>query len=159
MNDNLLIRRRKIKIDSLQRNRQLDLLLSFTWYDSEEGEAWKQVRGYEEYFISNHGRVLSLKCGGYKLLQPFTIDGGYLGIDLRQGGIRHIYRVHRLVAEAFIDNPDNKQFCHHKDRNRKNNRVDNLLWVSQQEHDEIHKDLEAADRKENKGDNDNERKR
>ncbi len=90
--------------------------------------------------------MLSLKCGGYKLLKPFTIDGGYLGIDLRQDNIRHIHRVHRLVAEAFIDNPDKKHYCHHKDRNRQNNRVDNLLWVTQQEHNEIHKELESNER-------------
>lgn len=154
MYDNLFTRRRKIKINSLQNNRKLDLLLSFIWYESEQGEVWKEIKGYEDYFISNHGRILSLKLGGYKLLQPFIIDGGYLGIDLRQSGTRHIYRVHRLVAEAFLDNPDNKRFCHHKDRDRKNNRADNLLWVSQEEHDKIHKELEAAD-----GDIDNERKR
>lgn len=59
--DNLYNRRRKIKIYSNQSNHQLDLLLSFVWYDSKEGEVWKEIKGYDGYFISSYGNVLSLK--------------------------------------------------------------------------------------------------
>lgn len=85
----LYSRRRNILIDSNSDNRQLDLLLSFVWNYSEEGEVWKEVKETDGfYYVSNYGRVLSLKCNGYKLLRPFHIDGGYLAVDLRNRGER-----------------------------------------------------------------------
>lgn len=49
------------------------------------------------------------------------------------------YRIHRLVAQAFLSNESNKPIVHHKDKNTKNNRADNLMWVTSDEHLLIHK--------------------
>ena len=111
-------RRHTIKINSLQ-SRELSLLLSFVWKESLENEEWKEINGLDSrYFISTNGRILSLCLDGYKLLQPFTCGDSYQYIDLRKDGKDYKYRVHRLVAEAFLDNPENKPIVHHKDTNR-----------------------------------------
>lgn len=75
---NSLIRRREIKVDVLQNNRKLNLFLSFVWAEGRNGESWKEITGYDgDYFISSHGRVLSLKFNGYKLKEPQNTASGY----------------------------------------------------------------------------------
>lgn len=59
-------------------------------------------------------------------------------IDLWEGGKQKTCLVHRLVAEAFIPNPDNLPICHHIDHNPLNNRVDNLMWMSVEDHTKLH---------------------
>lgn len=137
--------RHDIKIYSNQNNRLLDLLLSFVWYNSLDGEVWKEIDGFNGfYFVSNYGRVLSLKNNGYKLMKPFVCGDGYLYLDLRKDNKDIKSRVHRLVAKAFIDNPDNKSIVHHKDRNRQNNVADNLAFVNSEEHTIEHRKLNQA---------------
>lgn len=100
---NSFIRRREIKIDALQDNRKLNLFLSFVWTESINGERWKEIVGYDgDYFISSHGRVLSLKFNGYKLKEPQNTASGYLMVDLSRNGQRTHCKIHRLVAEAFL---------------------------------------------------------
>ncbi len=100
---NHFIRCREIKIDALQDSRKLNLFLSFAWVKSENGEIWKEIIGYDgDYFISSHGRVLSLKFNGYKLKEPQITASGYLMIDLSKDGQRTHHKIHRLVAEAFL---------------------------------------------------------
>lgn len=92
------------------------MLLSFIWNNSLDGEIWKEIKGLDaRYYISNYGRVLSLCCDGYKLLKPFLCGSGYYYVDLRKDNKDIKLRVNRLVADAFIDNPDNKTIVHHKD--------------------------------------------
>ena len=67
--------------------------------------------------------------------KPFD-NGGYLSYHLKWKNKTYPRRVHRLVAEAYLPNPNNLPFVHHKDHNRYNNCVDNLAWVSIQENDE-----------------------
>lgn len=132
-------RRHDIKINSLQ-TRKLSLLLSFVWNESLDNELWNEIADMDgRYFISSEGRVLSLCLDGYKLMQPFICGDGYCYVDLRKGGKDIKCRVHRLVAEAFIKNPDNKPIVHHKDTDRKNNKAFNLQWMTEAEHASAHR--------------------
>ena len=86
-------------------------------------EVWKDIKGYEGlYQISNTGKVKGLKRN--KVLKPILQRSGYYYVDLQ----RKRRLVHRLVAEAFIDNPDNLPEVNHKDENKLNNSVENLEW-------------------------------
>lgn len=134
-------RRHNIKINSLQ-SRELSLLLSFVWNESLEKEVWKEIKDLDSrYFISTEGRVLSLCLDGYKLMQPFVCGDGYYYVDLRKNGKDIKCRIHRLVADAFIDNPEDKPVVHHKDTNRKNNKVSNLEWLTDEEHAEVDRQI------------------
>ena len=131
-------RRHDIVINSLQ-TREVSLLLSFVWKESIDNEVWKEIVGLDSrYFVSSEGRVLSLCMDGYKLMQPFICGDGYCYLDLRKDGQDQKSRVHRLVAEAFIDNPEDKPIVHHKDTNRRNNKVSNLQWMTEAEHAAAH---------------------
>jgi hypothetical protein len=79
----------------------------------------------DDYRISNHGEVYSLKSGRY--LQPQIMKNGYLKTSYKIGSSTLI---HRLVAEAFIPNPNKFSEVNHKDGNKRNNRADNLEWVT-----------------------------
>lgn len=99
-------------------------------------EVWKQVEGYEGYYeVSNLGEVRSVKRKGYKnkVLNKGNGTTGYWIVVLCKDGLQKTRAVHRLVAKAFIPNPENKPQVNHIDSNRKNNRVDNLEWVTPSE--------------------------
>ena len=94
-------------------------------------EVFKDVPGYEElYQVSNLGNVKSLITG--KILSPGINTCGYLHVILCKNGKQKYYLIHRLVAQAFIPNPDNYPEVNHKDKNRQNNCVDNLEWCTTQ---------------------------
>lgn len=97
-------------------------------------EIWKDIKGYEgKYQVSNEGRVRSLYNRGVKrekILSLLNHPSGYSVITLSFNGIHKQYLVHRLVAMAFIDNPNGYEFVNHKDENKKNNNVDNLEWCT-----------------------------
>lgn len=95
-------------------------------------ETWKDIKDYEGlYQISNLGRVKSLHFNKELLLKLRLTGRGYYQIDLQKDkNIKHAL-VHRLVAEAFIPNPDNLSCVNHKDENKLNNCVDNLEWCTQ----------------------------
>lgn len=99
-------------------------------------EIWKPVVGYENlYSISNFGRVKSLNFDGSKqekIMSPYMVHG-YKRIRIFKNKKARSVGVHRLVAEAFIPNPDNKPFVNHKDGNKSNNITSNLEWVTQSE--------------------------
>lgn len=98
-------------------------------------EIWKPIQ-YDGYEISNLGRVKSYKYDKVngKIMKPSRSTKGYLQLDLRLDGRKSEHRVHlaihRLVAEAFIPNPDNLPQVNHKDENKENNCVDNLEWCT-----------------------------
>ena len=91
-------------------------------------EIWKDKKDYEgHYQVSNLGRVKSIKFGKEIILKQ-KIRGGYYSVGLSKNGIVKTYYVHRLVAEAFIDNPNNYKEVNHKDECKSNNIVSNLEW-------------------------------
>lgn len=99
-------------------------------------EIWKDIKGYEGlYQISNYGKVKSLKRG--ILLKPCTNHKGYLSVVLYKKSEKCCKRIHRLVAEAFIPNSNNKPQVNHIDCNKHNNKVDNLEWCDNSEN-QIH---------------------
>lgn len=94
-------------------------------------EKWKPVKGYEDlYEVSTFGNVR--KIDGTLVYQE-EHNKGYLRADLFKDGKRKHFKVHRLVAEAFIPNPENKPQINHRDFNVKNNRMWNLEWVTDEE--------------------------
>jgi len=109
-----------------------------------DNEIWVPVRDYEsKYEISNFGRVKSI--GGYsvrrgngsyileeKILSPWVNKAGYSSVKLNQD-LKISRRVHRIIAEAFIPNPENKPFVDHIDGNPSNNSISNLRWCTQKE--------------------------
>ena len=97
-------------------------------------EIWKDIRGYESlYQVSDQGHIKRLyKTKGERLLVPVIDKDGYCKVTLSKGGTTQNRRIHRLVAEAFIENPNNLPVINHKDERKQNNTADNLEWCSVQ---------------------------
>lgn len=110
-------------------------------------EIWKPIKNYEEFYeVSNLGRVRSIshrKCvhgiDTYSLRkEPLLLkfghnEFGHLQVHLYKDKKRRTKLIHRLVAEAFLDRPNGKDYINHKDYNPENNHVDNLEWCTQKE--------------------------
>lgn len=103
-------------------------------------EIWKDIKDYEGlYQVSNLGRVKRVehkRCDRNqlykeKLIKLQTYKCGYLYVGLWKNSKRKHHRVHRLVAEAFMPNPNNYPVINHIDSNIKNNNVNNLEWCTQ----------------------------
>ena len=95
-------------------------------------EVWKDIAGYEGlYQVSNLGRVKSLYTGNMLKMLPHST--GYYAVALYKKRIPKRCIVHRLVAMAFIENPENKPTVNHKNGNKHDNRVNNLEWATHQE--------------------------
>ena len=93
-----------------------------------DAEFWKDIPGYEgRYQASNLGRLRSKERG---MLSPFLSRGGYLVANVRRDGKRYGTGAHRLVAQAFIPNPEDKPQINHKNGIRTDNRPENLEWVT-----------------------------
>lgn len=87
------------------------------------------IKDFEQlYFITEDGRVWSVRNN--RFLTNQIGKNGYLYIDLNKNGIRTRKYIHRLVAEAFLPNPNNLPQVNHKDENKSNNNVNNLEWIS-----------------------------
>lgn len=97
-------------------------------------EEWKDIQGYEgAYKVSNTGKIMSLNyhgSGKSKELISSKPKKGYPYVGLCKGGKVKSFKVHRLVAQAFIPNLYNKPCVNHKDGNKHNNNVDNLEWAT-----------------------------
>ena len=104
-------------------------------------EVWRDVKGYEGlYQVSNMGRVKSLgrkdrfgRVIKERILEPAVTHNGYLRVGLHVDGKRKMLRVHRLVCEAFHENPDNKSEVNHVNENKTDNRACNLEWSTRTE--------------------------
>lgn len=91
----------------------------------------RAVEGYDGYFVDREGRVYSNKSGKIRQLKTSICYNGYEMISLHSKG-KKVYHalIHRLVAKAYIPNPDNLPEVNHKDKVRNNNHVDNLEWCT-----------------------------
>lgn len=108
-------------------------------------EIWKPVVGYEDrYMVSNIGNVKSLytRHGNHgevithyaeKPMRKTDNGHGYLVVSLRNGGERKNHYVHRLVALAFLEREDGKNYINHKNYNTADNKAENLEWCTQRE--------------------------
>ena len=100
-------------------------------------EVWKPIKDYEGlYEISSLGRVKNLNYRGSgkgEILKNTECSDGYLMVVLRKNGKPKTFRVHKLVAEAFIPNPEDKPCIDHINTIRNDNRVENLRWVTYEE--------------------------
>ena len=108
-------------------------------------EVWRDIEGYEGlYQVSNMGRVKSLertyidKIGRERyvkecILKPAMDKGGYLRVGLCDGKKRKTFKLHRLVCEAFHENPDNKPQVNHINEIKTDNRASNLGWATARE--------------------------
>lgn len=107
-------------------------------------EVWKPIEGYEGlYEVSNLGRVKNLERRipfGYglrtipeRILKNNVNEFGYLYVRLYKDAKGKKHKIHRLVAQTFIENPENKKCVNHIDGNKQNNSVENLEWVTHSE--------------------------
>lgn len=99
-------------------------------------EEWKDIKGYEGlYQVSSFGRIKSLNYHQKGIEQTLKLSSdkdGYKQVILYKDGSKRNFRVHRLVAEAFIDNPDNLPLVNHKNEFKYDNFVDNLEYCDEQ---------------------------
>jgi hypothetical protein len=103
-----------------------------------ENEKWAAIEGFNgEYKISNLGRIKSYKMKNPKIMAIRHNENGYCTIALYKNAKGYNFKIHRLVAMAFIPNPKNKEQVNHKDGNKDNNKEYNLEWCTRSEN-EIH---------------------
>lgn len=122
---------------------------------------WKQIKGYEGYYeVSNDGQVKSLKRYGLRretlILANLTTKKGYKYVSLSRDGVATRFKVHRLVATAFLENKSHFLEINHKDFNKANNAVGNLEWCTykyNREHARINGKLKGSNGKSPRGEN------
>lgn len=96
-----------------------------------EQEIWKEIKEFNKYEISNFGIIRNKETKNFK--KQSLKENGYVRLYFYKNGITYMRYVHRLVAEAFIPNLENKPTVNHIDGNKTNNRVDNLEWATYKE--------------------------
>ena len=96
-----------------------------------EVETFVKVEGFEKYEVSNLGRVRNIESG--RVLKPQLHHSGYLGLRLCENNKQKYLYLHRIIATAFIDNPDEKPQVNHIDENKLNNDLSNLEWCTERE--------------------------
>ncbi len=130
----------KARIEFLYRTKYLPAYLLFIalypfGLEDLPGEIWRWIAGYENlYQISNYGRVKSFQNGKVKILKPKCHTGGYLQVNLYDKDSNlTTFKIHQLVAGAFIPNPENKPTVNHKYGMKFDSYFENLEWATQSE--------------------------
>jgi hypothetical protein len=88
----------------------------------------KKIKDFPGYTITDDGKVISYKFKEPRVMKTWYQKSGYENIKLCKDNVTYHFLIHRLVAEAFIPNPNNLPEVNHKDKNRRNNRAENLEW-------------------------------
>lgn len=89
----------------------------------------RDIKGFEgHYAITSCGKVWSYKSK--KFLKPYITQSGYLTVNLSKNSKAKPYRIHRFVAETYLDNPDNLPYVNHKNENKTHNYLNNLEWCN-----------------------------
>lgn len=91
-------------------------------------ENWKIIKKFPKYEVSTYGRVRNIKTQKYLYVKHHTC--GYLQVVIQSKGKKHYLYIHRLVAEAFLPNPQSLRYVNHKDEDKQNNHVENLEWCT-----------------------------
>ena len=121
------------------------LLMVWSLLGDSMKEQWREIENYEDYLISDQGRVFSYKRSIF--LKPANNGSGYLFVVLHKNGIGKSHTIHRLVATAFILNPENKFTVNHIDGCKTNNLVSNLEWNTYSENNQHAMDTGLQDNK------------
>lgn len=100
-------------------------------------EIWKPIENFYNYEVSSLGNVQNIKTGK---MMKLSIKSGYYHVGLTNEYDKKSFKVHRLVALSFLENAENKSDVNHKDKNKLNNTLDNLEWMTRQENT-IHRSL------------------
>ena len=96
-------------------------------------EEWRVININPDYQVSNTGLVRSIKNNKVRVLRPTLNNRGYWRVTLTANGIQTYHMVHRLIAPAFIPNPENKLHVDHINRIKTDNRIENLRWATRSE--------------------------
>lgn len=93
-------------------------------------EEWRQISDFPNYKVSSFGNIMNVKTNK---MMKLCNKGGYYNISLTNDNNYKTFKVHRLVAIAFIENPEEKSHVNHKDKNKLNNNITNLEWMTRSE--------------------------
>ena len=126
---NNLIKQKEIEIIELK-IKKLELDVGILKDVNNDEEEFKRIEGYDNYLVSNYGNVKNNKTN--RIIKQNT-HNGYRRICLCKKGKQKSFFIHRLVAKAFLENPDEKPMIDHIDNNPANNNVKNLRWCSQKD--------------------------
>lgn len=114
-------------------------------------EQWRDIDGFEGlYQVSDEGRIKSLKFGKERILKGGHDKDGYSIFILCKEGKHKAKKVHRLVAEAFLANPNNLPQVNHKDEDKTNNHVENLEWCDSKYNTNYGTSIQRAHEKQSK---------